>query len=344
MQDFPYQSLIQQLKAADSIALTTHKSPDGDAIGSILGFYHFLEQSGINGVTLLVPDAIPHFLSWMPGFERITVFQDHSEEGKNILAAASHIVALDYNDWHRMGDLGDAVEEELARRPDIVTILIDHHQQPNPNFTYGLSDTSASSTCELVGRIIRTIEPNFVFNTDISECLYTGIMTDTGSFRFSSTSPSTHRLVADFMDGGLRPEKVHSLIFDQNKYDRLRLVGYAISEKMKLYADYHASSIALTEEEVERYNYEKGDTEGLVNYGLSIRGIRFTAFMRESDGMIKISFRSKGTFDCNQFARKHFHGGGHINAAGGRSDDSLEATLQRFESLLVDYKEELQHD
>lgn len=320
------------------IVITTHRGPDGDAMGSSLGLYHFLKAKGQEDVNVVVPDAYADFLNWLPGNDQVVVFESKNKErAKELCNNADVIFSLDYNALHRMADLGDVVADTKA-----IKIMIDHHRQPDDYAAHMLSDVEASSTCELIHRFIKGWDPEFELSKEIADCLYTGIVTDTGSFRFNSTTAETHHVTAALLDAGTQPDIIYNNVFDTNSLDRMKLVGFALTEKLEVVESAAASFIALTYKELKRFNFRKGDTEGLVNYGLAINGMRFTAFFRESEeGYIKISLRSKGSFDVNQLARKYFNGGGHCNAAGGRSDLSIEETIAKFKSIVEEYRTEL---
>lgn len=323
------------LRKPKTIAILTHWSPDGDAMGSSLGLYNYLIQKK-HKVTVITPNDYPDFLTWMQGNKKVVDALANPKKAANALKKAEVIFTLDFNNLKRLEGLGEQVAQSKA-----VKILIDHHVQPEDYPDYSHHTTQTSSTCELVYEFICMMGDKKMVNARVAECLYTGIMTDTGSFRFPSTSAKTHRVVADLIDAGADNSSIHQLVYDGNTESRTRLVGYGTSEKMKVFNEYNAAYISLNAEELERFHYVKGDTEGLVNYPLSIRNIRFSAFIVERDGKVKVSFRSKGDFDVNSFARKHFNGGGHVNAAGGSSDLSLEETLKKLESLLPEYKKQL---
>lgn len=323
------------LRKPRRIAILTHWSPDGDAMGSSLGLYNYLIQKK-HSVTVVTPNDYPEFLAWMPGNSKVVNAQADPKKAFTVLKKAEVIFTLDFNSLKRIEDLGLLVQQSKA-----VKILIDHHVQPEDYADYSHHTTDTSSTCELVYEFIVIMGDKKLVNKKVAECLYTGIMTDTGSFRFPSTSAGTHRVVAALIEAGARNGDIHQRVYDDNTESRLRLIGYSLSEKMKIFNEHNAAYISLTADELNRFHYVKGDTEGLVNYPLSIRNIRLSAFIVERDGKVKISFRSKGDFDVNQFARDHFNGGGHRNAAGGSSELSLEETIRLFESLLPKYQKQL---
>jgi phosphoesterase RecJ-like protein len=323
------------LRKPKRIVILTHWSPDGDAMGSSLGLYNYLKQKDHN-IQVIAPNEYPEFLNWLPGHKSVLNAQLDPAKAAKHIAKAEVIFTLDFNSLKRIEALG-----ELVQKSDAVKILIDHHVQPEDYPDYSLHTTETSSTCELIYEFITLMGDKKLVNKKVAECLYTGIMTDTGSFRFPSTGANTHRVVAALLDAGAKNGEIHQRVYDGNTESRVRLMGYALSEKMKLFKEYNAAIITLTAEELDRFHYVKGDTEGFVNYPLSIRNTRLSAFIVERDGKVKVSFRSKGDFDVNAFARKHFNGGGHVNAAGGSSGASLEDTARLFESLLPEYQKQL---
>ncbi|WP_223274620.1 DHH family phosphoesterase [Salibacter halophilus] len=336
MTEGDYLHLHDILNKPQKIAITMHKSPDGDAVGSALGLFHYLKLIGQQEVTIVAPDPYPNFLNWLPGSDEIMVYTEQEEEAKSALKKAEYIFSLDYNNLKRTGDLTEILEDS-----DACFIMVDHHQEPDEFAEFVLSKTSASSTAELIYELIKNLEFDQKLTLNSAQALYTGILTDTGGFRFNSTSAKTHRIAAEFIDIGLKPHVVYDRVFDQNKLSKLKLMGYVLNDKLKLVEE-NAAYFALSQDELNAYDYQKGDTEGLVNYGLSIKGVVFSTFMRESsEGFIKLSFRSKGDFDVNKFAREHFEGGGHINAAGGKSDLSLQETIDKLEALIKEVKLEL---
>ncbi|MDP4664467.1 MAG: bifunctional oligoribonuclease/PAP phosphatase NrnA [Salibacteraceae bacterium] len=312
-----------------NIVITTHRSPDGDAIGSSLGLYHILKAHG-HSVDVIVPDQFPGFLKWMTGSDSVIVYELSKIRSKEALKKADIIFSLDYNNLSRIADLGALVEESKA-----IKILIDHHLEPSPDYDFSLSDTSASSTGQLIYTFADSIGLANHINQPIAECLYTGIMTDTGSFKFSSTSALTHRIVANLMDCGLVPDKVHNAIFDTNTFSRLKLLGFTLSERFEYDAERKISVLRLSNEDKLEYSFQKGDSEGFVNYGLSIGGSKMAVFLSEDEeGYTKFSFRSKGELDVNKIARSHFNGGGHKNAAGGKLDMPIEEAYKQLRKVI----------
>ena len=330
-----YEQIGRQIEASERGVITTHRSPDGDALGSALGLALVLRKKGINAA-VVVPNAFPDFLAWMSGADTIINFEDDPEKAQEVTEAASLIFCLDFNHLDRLEAYG-----KVVGNVKVPWILIDHHVAPADYFEQVLSDTSASSTCELVYRFFVGMGWTDAIDEDVANCLYTGIMTDTGSFRFSSTSAATHRVVADLMDKGLRAEVVHDRVFDTNHFERLQLLGYILSKKMVYHADLHTAVIPLSLREKNRFRYQKGDTEGVVNYGLSILGSRMSVFISEEDGYCKLSLRSKGDLDVNKIARTYFNGGGHKNAAGGRLMLPLDRALEEVERVLSHHQVEL---
>ncbi len=323
------------LSTPKKIVIVTHWSPDGDAMGSSLGLYNYLIQDKHN-VTVITPNDYPAFLNWLPGNKKVIDFSKNAKVTKPLLAKADMIFCLDFNSLKRINILGDEVGKSKA-----IKFIIDHHLQPEDFAKYMLHSVEACSACELVFDFINLMGDGKKINSNIANCLYTGMMTDTGSFRFPSTTERTHVIVAALIKAGADNSEIHNRIYDDNTEGRLRLLGYCLSEKLTVLKEYNTAFFSLRADELKRFNYKKGDTEGIVNYALSIEGICFAAFFVERDDAVKTSFRSKGTFDVNLFARKNFNGGGHAHAAGGQSDLSLDEAVIKFVSFLPEYKKEL---
>ncbi len=314
-----------------------HQKPDGDAMGSTLGLYHFLKSLG-HDATVISPTNWADFLNWMPGVKEVIDFEKNKERSKALIHSADIIFCLDFNILHRTKNMEQPLTEATC-----IKVLIDHHQQPQEEaFTYGISDTGKSSTCEMVYDLIVNSGHADKISIEVAECLYTGVMTDTGSFRFPSTTSSVHRMVAALKDAGLQHNRVHDNIYDNFLENRLRFIGFALVNRMEVLYEYNTALMYITKADLQRHDIKTGDTEGLVNYLLSIQGIRFGAIVIDRDEERKWSFRSKGDFDVNLFARKHFEGGGHKNAAGGRSSESLEATVKKFKEVILEYQNQLQ--
>lgn len=312
------------IKTSNNIVIVTHWSPDGDAMGSSLGLYNYLLKLK-KKVTVIVPNEYPEFLKWMPGDTKVLNHQTDSTKVEALVKKAEAIFTLDFNSYKRIEKLGEVIAASSA-----VKALIDHHQQPDKFAKVVYHDVKCCSTCEMVYNLIVGLGHKKLIDKKIAACLYTGIMTDTGSFRFPSVSSGTHLVIADLIRCGAVPSQIHEAIYDTYAYNRLKLIGYSILQKMMVLPGKNIAYISLSEEELRQFDYQKGDTEGLVNYPLTMKGIKFSAYFAEMDGKVKISFRSKGKFDVNQFARTHFSGGGHINAAGGKSDLSLNETIAKF--------------
>lgn len=329
--------ITAELAKADNIVIVPHKGPDGDAMGSTLGLMHFLRDKG-HKATVIAPNDYPHFLKWLPGNEDVLIYESQKEQADKLIAEAQILFTLDFNHLSRCGEMQDALVASEA-----VFVMIDHHQEPSDYAHYTYSDSKMSSTCEMVYRFIDKLRASKKITPEIATCLYTGIMTDTGSFRFSSTSSDTHRVIADLIDKGADNSQIHNNIYDTNSESKLQLMGTAL-QNIRVNKELKTAYISLTQEELNRHNFKKGDTEGFVNYGLSLEGIVFAVIFieKETEDLIKISFRSKGDFDVNKFARAHFEGGGHINAAGGKSDLSMNDTIVKFNRLLPEYKAQLQ--
>ena len=325
------------LTTPKNIVIVGHRNPDGDAMGSTLALKFYLEKKGHN-CKVVVPNEYPDFLHWLPGSDSTYRFDWQNNQSQKAIQNSDIIFLLDFNALHRVGsDMQKTLENY---KNDFA--MIDHHQQPD-DVTYMYSDTSICSTCQMVYQFIEMNNDLELIDADIATCLYTGIMTDTGSFRFRPTTSATHRIIADLIDKGAENDRIHNNVYDANSYNRLLLLGQALSN-LQILPSYKTAYITLTSEEKKRFDFQKGDTEGVVNYALSLKGIIFAAiFIEDSDQeIIKISFRSKGKFSVNQFARNHFSGGGHDNAAGGKSDLDMAKTVTKFTSLLLQYKSELE--
>ena len=328
--------ITAELAKADNIVIVPHKGPDGDAIGSTLGLMHFLRDKGHNA-NVIAPNDYPNFLKWLPGNEEVIIYEAEKEKSDTLIAEAEIVFTLDFNDLSRCGSMQDSL---IAS--DAVFVMIDHHQEPADYAHYTYSDSKMSSTCEMVYKFIDKLRANKKITPEIATCLYTGIMTDTGSFRFSSTSSDTHRAIADLIDKGAENAQIHNDIFDTNSENKLQLLGTAL-QNLRVNKELRTAYISLSQEELDKHNFQKGDTEGFVNYGLSLDGIIFAVIFIEkaNEDLIKMSFRSKGDFDVNKFARANFEGGGHINAAGGKSNLSLNDTIVKFNEVLPQYSEQL---
>ena len=320
-----------------NVVIVPHKNPDGDAIGACLAMYHYLKKKG-HHPTVVSPNDYPNFLKWLPGSKDALKFDMQNRQSKKAIEDASVIFILDFNALNRVGDDMQNTLQEFKG----IFMMIDHHQQPEDFAKYLFSDTSICSTCQMVYHYIEKLQDVAVIDAEIATCIYTGIMTDTGSFRFPSTTSETHRIVADLIDKGADNAKIYNNVYDTNSYGSLQLLGKALTNLVVL-PDLKTAYIALSQAELDEFDFQKGDTEGIVNYGLSVEGVIFAAIFIEDieQKIIKISFRSKGSFSVNKFARKHFNGGGHDNAAGGKSLLSLENTITKFLNIIPKFKKEL---
>jgi phosphoesterase RecJ-like protein len=326
------ENIYQAISNAHAIVITAHKSPDGDSIGSSMALFHLLQKWNKN-VSVVHPDPAPEFLHWVPNQEVIVDFENQAEKATELLQAADLICCLDYNEPSRVGkDM-----QEVLVQSNAVKVMIDHHLHPADFCDFTLSETSACSTCELLFQWLKAIQRENDIDDTIGKCLYLGIMTDTGSFRFPSVSSGTHEIAAFLIEKGVKHFEIHEAVFDTNTIDRIRLKGYALSEKLVLIPGIPVAYASLSEEELHRFNYQKGDTEGLVNQILGIQGIKMAVFFAEKDGKVKISFRSKGEYVVNQLANDHFEGGGHAYASGGISFVSLDETIAKFVTNVKNY-------
>jgi len=333
-----FNNVKQILSEPKKIAIVPHRNPDGDAYGSSLALYHYLLKFN-HKVTIVSPNDCPEFLKWMPGEDQIVIYENDTVNATNILEEAEIIFALDFNALHRVGDR----MFQALKKLDPIYIMIDHHQQPEGFAQFTYSDSSVCSTCQMLYQFIEKLDELDKIDLDIATCLYAGILTDTGSFRFPATTSETHRIVADLLDKGANNSEIYNKIHNVSSYDRLQLLGKAL-QNMKVVEGYKTAYITLSQSELNNNNFKKGDTEGFVNYALSLKNVIFAAIFIEDrkQGIIKISFRSVGDFSVNEFSRNHFNGGGHINAAGGKSDESLDKTISNFLDILPLYKNELQ--
>jgi phosphoesterase RecJ-like protein len=321
------------------VVIVGHKNPDGDAVGSCLGLSFFLKQLG-HQVAVIMPNDFPDFLKWLPGASEIVIHDKETEKSTSLLADSEIIFTLDFNSLDRTGEMAALLEESSAQ-----FVMIDHHQAPGDYAAATYSDVTMSSTSEMVYHMMASLDELQLLNNEIATQLYTGIMTDTGSFRFPSTTAVTHKVIAHLIEAGANNSMIHQQVYDTNSADRLKLLGIAL-KNLNILPEYQTAYISLSQKELDDSNFKKGDTEGFVNYALSVKGICFAVIFIENkqDGIVKMSFRSKGSFSVNEFARNHYDGGGHINAAGGRSLKSLSKTISEFISILPSYSEVLSHD
>lgn len=313
-----------------------HLNPDADALGSALGFAHVLQKKG-HTVTVISPNTFPEFLKWMNNNESVLVYDKQPDECIKAVGAADIIFSMDYSALKRVGPIGEEI-----RKSNTTKVIIDHHREPEDYANFMKWSTEAGATAELVFDLVKELHWMDALDADAGECLYAGIMTDTGGFRHPNTTQHIHEIVAQLIGIGVDTAKVSKLVYDTNSLNRVKLLGFSLSQRLKVIEEFNTAFIYLSAEDLKNYNAQKGDTEGLVNYALSIKGIKMAALFKESDNMIKMSFRSVGEFSVNDFARANFEGGGHNNAAGGASMEmTLSQVIEKFENLLPTYKSEL---
>ena len=326
-----FQDFISQYK---HVVIVTHVNPDGDAIGSSLAFYFFLLKFGID-VKVIIPNDFPSFLSWMPGIDNILIFDKNSEKGVEYLNNADLICYLDFNHPSRTG----LVHNDLCHCKKTPRLLIDHHRDADySQFAMYLSEVETSSTSELVAELIQYHGFDKYLDDNIATCLLVGIMTDTGSFAHSIYHPETFEISGQLISPSVDYQLIHSKIYNTFSENRLRLLGYCISNRMTTLDEYHIAYIYLTKSDLERFNYQVGDTEGVVNFPLMIDSIKMAVLITERQGVIRFSFRSKGDFSVHELAKAHFNGGGHTNAAGGTLECSIEQAIKQFLDVLPHYK------
>lgn len=329
-------ALKKQLSTPQKIVIVPHRNPDGDAIGSTTALYGYLNQLH-HDCTIISPNDFPDFLKWMPFTDDIMIYEKEKSTADALISKADMIFILDQNAFHRAGDM----ENILTATPSTY-IMIDHHQQPDDFATYMYSDTSMSSTCEMIYHFMDMMAHTDLITPDMAASMYTGIITDTGNFKYRSTTSTTLRVAAQLKDKGADSESINRNIYDVNTPSRMKLLGVALNN-LQILPEYKTAYITISQKELNDNDFKKGDTEGFVNYGLSLKGIVLALIFIENkdDGIIKMSLRSKGDFDVNLLAREHFNGGGHKNAAGGRSDLDIKATEQKLISILPNYEKAL---
>lgn len=328
-------ALKGHLKSPKKIVIFPHRNPDGDALGSTLGWKHFLDSLG-HHCSVISPNEYPDFLKWLPGEEQIIIYTLNEAEAQKKINECDLIFTLDFNTLSRMNPV-----DEYLKSITVPMIMIDHHESPADYPVLKFSNPNIGSTCEMVFEVMNILAPEKI-NSTIGACIYTGIMTDTGSFRFSSTTSRTHQIASQIIALGVNHAEIHQNIYDSYRTERLQLLGKTLNNLVHV-TPLKAVYTSLSQTELNACNFQKGDTEGFVNYGLSIDGIRLAVIMieNEQEQRIKMSFRSKGDFDVNLFARKHFNGGGHKNAAGGISPLSLEETINKLHTIMLTYKDDL---
>lgn len=326
------QEIIELLnKGSRRIVITSHKNPDGDAIGSSLALFGFLKNLG-HQVDMIVPNHYPGFLAWIPNAGLINIYQDTKNDCDQLLKQADIIFCLDYNALHRTGIMHDQLMKSEG-----VKVLIDHHLAPEQEFNILYSEINVSSTCELIFNLIEFYDITSI-SKEVAIPIFAGIMTDTGSFSFSCDNPRTFFVASKLIELGINAREINQLVYNTNTENRTRLLGFCLSERLKVLKEFNTAYIYLSKDDLSKFNHQIGDTEGVVNYALAIQDIQLAALFTEKEDLIRISFRSKGSFDVNQLAREHFDGGGHKNAAGGNSQKTMQDTLKDFESIISELK------
>ncbi len=324
--------LRELLSRPKDIVITTHRNPDGDAIGSSLGLLHFLKKTGFHDVKIITPSEYPETFSWMPEADKMIIYDDEPEKAREAIEKAALIFCLDFNSLDRIDKVG-----ELIQPLNTPVVMIDHHLFPEPFAKFVLSDTTVSSTCELVFEFIGLLGKKNELDKTIGECLYTGIVTDTGSFKYS-TSARLFRIVAELLEVGVDDYLLQDLIFNSLSEKNLRLLGHCLNNRLEVLDEFKTGIITLTKEDYQTFDIQRGDTEGIVNFILKLKNVKMAAFIMEQPTIVKISLRSKGDFSVQEVAKKYFRGGGHKNAAGGASFQPLEVTVKKFKDLLPRYK------
>ena len=323
----------KEIDKAETMVIVVHVGPDGDAMGSALGLWHYLMTID-KDPQVIVPTAFPDFLAWMPGADKVLVYENDKQKCDEIIAATDLIFTLDFNVLNRLAGMEQVVKEAVAPK-----ILVDHHLHPGNYAKVTISYPEISSTSELIFRLICRLGDFSKINLACAECIYTGMMTDTGAFTYNSNKPEIYSIVYELIKLGVDKDDIYRRVFNTYSADRMRLMGYALYQKMKIYPENKAALITLSLDELKEFNFKNGDAEGLVNMPLSIDGVLFSVFMREDPDKIKISLRSQGTFPANKVSADLFNGGGHLNAAGGESYTSLEEAVRKFEDALDDFKD-----
>ena len=325
--------LVEIIGENDFFVLTCHAGPDGDALGSTLGMAHYLKALG-KETAVIVPDAFPDFLAWLPESQEIVRFDKYPEKAKLMIATADVIVAMDYNSLSRVDDMGEVIGKAKGTK-----VLVDHHLQPDHFCDLEFSYPQLSSTCEVVFRLVYAMGGYDQLTKAACECIYAGMMTDTGCFSYGPCTQEVYLIISMLLQKGINKDRIYNKVFNNYSEGRLRLMGYVLYEKMRVFPEHHAALITLSREEMARFNFNKGDSEGLVNIPLQMKGIYFSAFLREDTekDLIRVSLRSQGTFPCNKFAAHYFNGGGHLNASGGQHDGTLQEAVAIFENALQEF-------
>lgn len=327
--------VIEAIHTSRSIIITTHLSPDGDAMGSSLALCHFLRRNG-KQVRIIVPNSFPYFLKWMDGSSEVEVYDYNPAAGQRLLASADLIFCLDYNIIKRVGSMGAYLEKSPAKK-----VLIDHHLLPGDGFDIAISHPEISSTCELLFRLFHQAGEYENLDKQEAEAMYCGMMTDTGGFTYNSNDPEIYEIISLLLRKGVDKDAIYSKVFHNYSESRFRLLGFTLSQRMEVYPKLHSALLHLSLEDQANFPFNKGDTEGFVNYPLSIKDIIFSTFIREEKELIKLSFRSQHSFPCNEFAADFFNGGGHLNASGGEFYGSFEEAVKTYHEGLKQYKEKI---
>ncbi|MDB5061846.1 MAG: bifunctional oligoribonuclease/PAP phosphatase NrnA [Mucilaginibacter sp.] len=326
-------SLTELLDQPRKIVITTHHKPDGDAMGSSLGLYHYLIQLG-HHTKVITPTDYPEFLSWLPGNEDVIIYTEAIQQSAKLIAEADLIFCLDFNSLSRINEMGELVRESSAYK-----VMIDHHLEPEDFDDYRHWNINACAAAQLVYDFIaHVLHKKELINKDVATCLYTGILTDSASFRLPNTTSTVHRIVAELIDAGAVNWRIHELIYNSSSENRLRFLGHCLANRLEVLPEFNTAIIWVTKEDLAKYDINTGDTEGIVNYALSIASVRLAAFIVDRKDRVKLSLRSKGEFPANDICKRYFEGGGHRNAAGGQSMDTLEGTINKFKSILPEYK------
>jgi len=330
------ENLKNKLAQPCNIVITTHYKPDGDAMGSSLGLYNYLIQKG-HHVTVITPTDYPIFLHWLPSNSEVIIYPDNVAKSNELIKNAAIIFCLDFNSLSRINEMG-----EIVRHSSALKIMIDHHLEPENFDDYRHWDTKACATAQLIyDFIVNSLNDRALINKEVATCLYLGIMTDSGSFRFPSVTSNLHRVVADLIDLGANNSQIHQLVYDNSSEGRLRFLGYCLSKKLEVLPEFNTAIITVSKADINKFNIQTGETEGIVNYALSINGIKLAAFITERNNEVKLSLRSKGDFPANEICKKYFNGGGHRNASGGQSTNSLAEVTAQFKAILPEYKNSL---
>lgn len=325
--------LKDKLATPCNIVITTHHKPDGDAMGSSLGLYNYLIQKG-HHVKVITPTDYPFFLQWLPNNPEVIIYTDHQTQSNLLIKNADLIFCLDFNSLSRINEMGAEVKNSTALK-----IMIDHHLEPEDFDDFRHWSITACATAQLVyDFIVNHLHDRELINSDVATCLYLGIMTDSGSFRFPTVTSDLHRIVADLIDLGANNSRIHQLVYDNASEERLRFLGYCLSNKLEVIREFNTALITVSQADITKFNIQTGETEGIVNYALSINGIKLAAFITERKNEVKLSLRSTGDFPANEICKKYFNGGGHRNASGGQSTDSLAAVTAQFKAILPEYK------